>query len=200
MQTKQFIPFLIMLLSTFASIQAQLCWEKPINECKWVGITDFGISYQFVGSSSAYSKFDADVNLGIKRNITPKLSLGALSFMNVSVWGERNFHFGLRGRLAYKINENIDLGIAPGIILFDDGSLKRGFQGFSGELDLNWNNSYGLYARYVSQKYAHTNMPNNTLNIGFKTKGKKAVIIGGGLAILEITILTVLLVPYLISR
>lgn len=180
---------LLCLMSSFL-LQSQICWESYENRtCKTTLITEAGVSIRISNQDLVFGRLDNDFNIGLKRSIGDRMALGAVAFANFTMSGERNFHTGIRARIAYQINEDFTLNFSPGIILYDDGFDSTKFNGISIEGDISWKKSLAFYGRFTSQKFPFEEEKISMVNVGIKTVDKRSVWTGLGLLVLQGVIL-----------
>jgi len=186
--TKHYSKQLSILLFFIApfSLTAQLCWESPKQkDCRTTLISEAGLSVRVTDQDLVFGRLDNDIGIGLKRKIGDRMAIGGLAFANLTITGERNFHTGIRARLSYRLNDNLELNLSPGVILYDDGFDGDGFKGVSLEGDISWNRTLAFYGRFTSQNFPYDEQKVSILNLGIKTKGKKSVYVTGGLLLVQ---------------
>ena len=167
--------FCFFLLSTHLS--AQICFTKYSAEtCNIHFVTEFGVAYPFSLTKETLDRhLDFNTNLGIMRIIHTRFGVGAHIFVGIYKNGGWHSQIGLRPRIAYYINEALELNFSPGLILYNS-PYPDGFAGYSIETNLKWKQHFGLTARADFLADDDLNGKQYVLNLGIQTDGKKGAV------------------------
>jgi len=162
-------------------MSAQICFDSYNNErCPYRIVSEFAISTQLNPLYDLDRNTDLALNLGLQKGIDNDLSIGIHWFSNLILGGDNSsFQMGVRPRIAYKLSEDFEASISPGVIITNSIDGLDQFKGISLETNISWKNNVGIVLRFDNHN-SITRENDTVINLGLQTHGSTSFYSIGG--------------------
>lgn len=173
------------------SLNAQFCLDSYTSEnCPYRIVSEYAVSTQLNPLYDLGSNPDFALNLGIQKRIKGDFSMGLHWFSNLVIAGDNSaFQMGVRPRFAYKLSQDFEASISPGVILTNSIDGLEKFKGYSIETNISWKNQVGIVVR-IDNHNLMSRENDTVVNLGLQTHGSTSfysiggTFLGGGLLVL----------------